>query len=155
MNELTQTSFPTKKLRKAWQYNVLTNLKKYFPSTPEIAKLIDKLFNEYDGFYVYAKRRIRVPHKAIRYIGRYVRHPAIAESRIVEYSPRNDEDRVVFYYEMRKKDGSKERVYVKMTVFEFIEAIIKHVPDPNFKLVRWYGLYSRNKWRKVKCLMSL
>ncbi|MBI5331958.1 MAG: transposase [Candidatus Aenigmarchaeota archaeon] len=173
--------FPYEKLRKIWQYNVLTNLKKYFTKSfskmkdieqktlndgfedrkkivdriKELNELIDRLFKEYDnGFYVYAKDRIHVPQKLIRYIGRYIRHPAIAESRIVEYSPRSKEDKVVFYYE-DEKNGLKEKKYVTMTVFEFIEMLIKHVPDKNFKMVRWYGLYSRRTWKRVKMLMAL
>lgn len=144
--------FSYRKLRKIWQYNILTNLKKYFHDTPEISKLIDSLFkNHKNGFYVRAKDRIHIPYDLIKYIGRYVRHPAIAESRIVEYSSRDKEDKVVFYYENDKK----EKVYVTMTVFEFIGALIKHVPPSNFKMVRWYGLYSRTKWKKVKNLMSI
>ena len=126
--------FPYKKLRKVWQYNILTNLKKYFPDTKENAKLIDSLFkNHKNGFYVRAKDRIEIPYDLIKYIGRYVRHPAIAESRIVEYSPRDNEDKVVFYDENYKK----EMVYVTMTVFEFIVALIRHVTQSNFKIVRW------------------
>lgn len=167
--------FPYEKLRKVWQYNILTNLKRYFKGKKinkkyvqkillddfsdianegeeeiDIDKLIDTLFKDYEnGFYVRAKDRITRPYEAIRYIGRYLRHPAIAESRIVEYSPLDKENKVVFFYE----DDKKEKHYVTMTVFEFIEALIKHIPEPNFKMVRWYGIYSRPLWRKVKATL--
>lgn len=166
--------FPYEKLRKIWQYNILSNLKKYFKGKKinrkyiqqtllddfsdkeseeiDIDKLIDSCFKEHEnGFYVRAKDRIIRPYEMIRYIGRYIRHPAIAESRIVEYSPRDKEDKVVFYYE----DDNKEKHYVAMTVFEFIAALVKHIPEPNFKMVRWYGIYSRTTWQRVKIVMCL
>ena len=39
----------------AWQYQVLTNLKKALPKMKENAKLIDRMFKDYpEGFYVHA-----------------------------------------------------------------------------------------------------
>ena len=76
-------------LRKTWQYQVLTNLKKQIPDTKENRLLIDKLFKKHkDGFYVRAKDKIKNV-EGLRYIGRYVRHPAIANSRIVDYDGEN------------------------------------------------------------------
>jgi len=169
--------FSYEKLRNVWQYNILTNMKRYFINSfnnpklkqmtcsdmfeikkyedkkKELSQLIDNIFKQFDnGFYVRAKDRVEAPKHLVRYIGRYLRHPAIAESRIIEYSPRSKEDKVVFFYE---DSSTKEKKTVTMTVFQFIEALIKHVPDPNFKMVRWYGLYSRRKWRKVKTLLVL
>ena len=72
-------------LRKTWQYRVLTNLKKQIPDTKENKQLIDRLFKKNaNGFYVRVKDKI-TSFEVIRYIGRYVRHPAIANSRIVDY----------------------------------------------------------------------
>jgi len=33
-----------------------------------------------------------------------------------------------------------------MGVFEFIEALIQHIPDRQFKMIRYYGAYAR-KWK--------
>jgi len=68
-----------------------------------------------------------------------VRHPAIANSRIVDY----DGETVTFWYERDKK-----RLYKTMSVEDFITAIIGHIPDKQFKIIRYYGAYSRRK-RKV------
>lgn len=146
--------FPYEKLRKIWQYHILTNLKGYFSDSKDISSLIDSLFKKHQkGFYVRAKDRIKKPKGLAQYIGRYIRHPAIAESRITEFDP--EENKHVTFYYVDSKDGSKKKVYVTMTVHEFIDAVIKHIPEPNFKMVRWYGLYSRTKWKKVKGLMIL
>ena len=38
-----------------------------------------------------------------------------------------------------------------MLIYDFISAIIQHIPEKNQKLARYYGMYSR---RKKKCLKS-
>lgn len=134
-------------LRKTWQYHVLTNLKKALPRTGEVRDIIASLFkNKENGFYVYAKNVIEVPKEVARYIGRYVRHPAIAESRLVSY----DGKTVVFYYE--KDDG--ERVEVSMPVMEFIGRIVKFIPGKQFKMIRYFGIYSRRGHPKAKKVMD-
>jgi len=84
-------------LTRTWQYQVLTNLKKALPKTKENAKLIDRMFKDYlEGFYVHASEESRITsrHKISRYVARYVRHPAIANSRICGYNGRE----VTFWY---------------------------------------------------------
>lgn len=138
--------FPYNKLRRIWQYHLLTNLKASIPNSYENSRLIDNLFKNYkDGFYIYAKNTIDKPKDICQYVGRYVRHPAIAESRILDY----DGESVTFYYE----NENKSRVTIKLPVFEFIHRIVQHVPEPNFKMIRYYGLYARNKKKITKQLM--
>ena len=36
-----------------------------------------------------------------------------------------------------------------MLVYDFISAIIQHIPDKNERLVRYYGIYSRRKIRRT------
>lgn len=140
--------FPYESLRKIWQYHLLTNLKENLPKTRKNAKMINHLFKKYpNGFYIYAKSRIdpRNGRGVSRYIGRYVRHPAIAESRITGY----DGETVTFYY----NDEQGNKIEVTIPVFEFIEKIIRLIPDRNFKMIRYYGLYARNKKRRVHKIM--
>jgi hypothetical protein len=84
-----------------------------------------------------------------KYIGRYLRHPAIANSRIVFY----DREIVRFYYLDHK---TKKRVICEMKVFDFIASVVQHIPNKNFKMIRYYGLYSRKGVKKVCeiCLQS-
>jgi hypothetical protein len=132
---------PFKALKRTWQYQVLTNLKKALPGTKENAKLIDVLFKDYPkGFYIHAPEESRITsrHKISRYVARYVRHPAIANSRICGYNGRE----VTFWY----VDRNYVKQYKTMSVDEFISAIIQHVPERQFKMIRYYGSYSR-KWK--------
>lgn len=141
--------FPYEALRKIWQYHLLTNLKANLPRTRVNARMIDHLFKKYpNGFYIYAKSRIdpRNERGVSRYIGRYVRHPAIAESRITGY----DGETVTFYY----NDEQGDKIEVAIPVFEFIEKLIRLIPDRNFKMIRYYGLYARNKKKSVHKIMK-
>ncbi|ODS38062.1 MAG: hypothetical protein A7316_08625 [Candidatus Altiarchaeales archaeon WOR_SM1_86-2] len=135
--------FPYKMLRKAWQYQILTRVKEVIPDTSENRRLIDFLFKNYpEGFYVRAKDSIKSKRKLSAYIGRYIRHPAVAECRITNY----DGKTVTFYYDEKNEKGEViKRHYVTMSVEEFISALIGHIPDTQFKTVRYYGVYYRVK----------
>lgn len=143
--------FPYKILRRTWQYQVLTMFKKVIPDTPENRALIDYLFDTYpDGFYVRAKDKIYNKKHMIRYIGRYIRHPAVAESRIESYDGKN----ITFWY----VDNDDITHHVTMMIEEFISAIIGHIPDRQFKTVRYYGVYyrvKRKRFKRLLCLVSI
>lgn len=96
--------------------------------------LIDNLFKAYpEGFYVFAPKEngITQRRKISRYDARYVQHPAIANSRICSY---NGEE-VTFLY----VDRDDVKQYETMSVDEFISAVIQHVPERQFKMIRYYG----------------
>lgn len=125
---------PADGFRKTWQYHVLTRLKAH--GLP--AGVVGEMFGKYrNGFYVWLHRRGRITHPRLisRYVGRYVRHPAIANSRIFYF----DGSIVKFFY----VDHDEKRVEVTMTAEQFISALIQHVPPPQFKMIRYYGAYAR------------
>ncbi len=135
-------------LRRIWQYQLLTMVKRELPKTWENSCLIDRLFKEHrEGFYVYAKRRVTKPRSIARYIGRYLRHPAIAESRISEF---NVETNMVTYWFV--EDEVKK--FVTLPALEFIDRLVKLIPDKNFKLIRYYGLYSRRTSAKLQKMLT-
>jgi len=132
---------PARSMRMTWQYQVLIRFKQVLPRTPGYAAFIDKLFDDYpEGFYVYLPKKSRIASKRMigKYVARYVRHPAIANTRICGY----DGKTVTFWY----KDNDEVKHVVTMDVFEFIGALIQHIPDRQFKMIRYYGAYAR-KWK--------
>jgi len=140
-NFVHMSFIPYKAMRKSWQYHLLTDLKAILPKTMEWSEFIDRLFKDHsDGFYAYLppESRIRSLKELGKYLARYVRHPAIANFRLFGYDGKN----VTFWYV--DHDGKKH--YKTMEVFEFIRALIQHVPDRQFKLIRHYGAY----WRRMK-----
>ena len=131
---------PYNALHKNWEYNILKELKKYLPKG-----IVELAYARYQkGFCVYVREdRISSRKVLAKYIGRYVRHPAIANARIIAYNG----EAVRFYW----KDHDNKIHYKIMLVHDFISAIIQHIPEKNQKLVRYYGAYSR---RKKKCIKS-
>lgn len=132
-------------LRKRWQKLLLDavgeNLERN-QSKKEFKKLKDYLYkNLQNGFYVYGKAQVKDMKGAAKYIGRYAARPAIAESRIVSY----DGKKVVIKYE-RHEDG--KLVELELDVMEFIGRLLRHLPDKNFKMIRYYGIYSKNNRHK-------
>jgi hypothetical protein len=142
--------FPHNAMRKTWQYNLLTNLKKSLPPSDANSRFIHSQFQQYPkGFYVYLPQKGRIVSKRdiAKYVGRYVRHPAIANSRIVEY----DEFTVKYWY----KDNEEKRHDCSLPVMKFIELIIQHIPERQFKMIRYYGIYSRRLKKKYRIFFGL
>jgi hypothetical protein len=71
----------------------------------------------------------------LRYAGRYVRHPPIAEHRIIKVT-----DREVEFW---KKDLKlKRRVNIRCSLEEFVALLSEHVPDRYRHAIRYYGLWA-------------
>ena len=129
--------FSYEALRKRWQKILLDEIIKREENKDSFRRLKNKIYkNNKDGFYVHAKNEIKSAKIAAKYIGRYVGRPAIAESRIIAY----DGESVTFKY---KRHEDNKEIIEKVPVFEFIKKVIIHIPDKNFKMVRYFGLYSR------------
>ncbi len=136
-----------KSLRKIWQYKILTRLRSVMPKTRGTRELIDRMYKQYrKGFYVHAEPRVSNGEGVARYIGRYIRHPAIADTRIVGY----DGERVTFYY--KNRDGTREERTVPL--LEFIHGVVRHIPPKQFKMVRYFGLYAPRQADKVRSLLK-
>lgn len=124
---------------KIWQYHLLTALRGRIPQ-----EIIDYLFKKYPhGFCSYVKpERIYSSKRLAQYLGRYIRHPAISDARIIRY----DSESVTFFY----KDREEKMHYHIISADDFILAVIQHLPEKNFRLVRYYGAYSSKKIRRFR-----
>lgn len=129
-----------KALRVRWQKLILDYLFEHLPNDElsTFKKIKNDIYKQYEnGFYVYAKPdNISSITQTINYVVRYTGRPAMAQSRILDY----DGTYVKYYYE-RHEDG--KRIEETVHVYEFIKNLIKHIPDKNFKVVRYYGLYAK------------
>lgn len=94
------------------------------------------LYRRYrDGFYVYApKSKFKSVKGLLKYVCRYLSRPVMAESRILDY----DGEFVTFWYQRHTDDLI---VIEKLHAYEFIQRLIMHIPEPNFKYIRFYGAY--------------
>lgn len=144
---------PFKMLRKRWQAAVMEMLRKKLPESEvkRNKKLFQQIWDENpEGFVIYGpknksgKGNIKAQ---VGYIGRYMRRPAMALSRIVNY----DGEKVTFKYFDKTEQTEKEET---ITVEEFISRIVKHIPDEQFKTIRYYGIYSRRGKKIANKLMK-
>ena len=106
---------------------------------PSFKKIKAKCYTKHkQGFYVYTKPNKCDPTVVTKYIGRYLGRPVIAASRIDKY----DGEQVTFHYNRHEDDK-----YVVETIpaMEFIQRLIRHIPEKHFKMIRYGGLYARHR----------
>ena len=68
-------------------------------------------------------------------MGRYLKRPPIAEARIKAY----DAETITFEY---LDHYTKENAQVTLYIFEFMGRLIRHIPDKNYRMIRYYGFLS-------------
>lgn len=124
-------------LRKSFQTALLDELEKRIgPSFKKTKALIYR--KDKNGFYVYAKPNLCDTDTVIKYICRYLGRPVIALKRIDSY----DGENVTFHY-----NRHEDNAYIQQTLpaLDFISLLIQHIPEKNFKMTRYYGLYARHR----------
>jgi hypothetical protein len=131
---------PEKMLKIRWKTILLKTLSGYISSS--LRQFLFKI-----NWYVHLGIRLVNPLVTCKYIGRYTKRPVMAESRIVGY----DGNMVTFFYE-DKSEGWKKKEYIQVTGEEFITRLIQHIPQKQFKMIRYYGILAnpfRQKYRKI------
>lgn len=86
-------------------------------------------------WYVHIGERLSNAAFTVRYIGRYTKRPAIAESSIKAY----DGKTVTFTYQDHRTD---KKSTLTLPVLDFIGRLIRHIPDENFRVIRYSGFYA-------------
>ncbi len=131
-----------KTLHKLWRNDLLNSLKGQISQN-----IINECFKKYPNGFVaeVGEDKIFRGKNLIFYIGRYLRHPAIANSRIIDYNGKG----ITICYETEQKKWAHQ----VMKIEDFIKAIIQHIPEKHFKVVRHYGIYSRNCCKKLKKIL--
>jgi hypothetical protein len=122
----------------------------------------DKCFQEIrflNDFYDYhskiskekTTRHVHFPPKPcsfieiVGYVGRYVKRPVIAQSRILKY----ENDNVTFNYTDKRDKIVKD---ITCTAIEFMEFLLQHLPNRNFRMIYYYWIFSnrcKNKYLKI------
>lgn len=82
---------------------------------------------------------LQTADKAVRYACRYTKRPVIAEGRIKSFK----NGYVTFQFKDYHKGG--KRAFSKLPVLKFIDRVVQHLPERNFRQVRHYGLFSPRK----------
>jgi len=141
------THFNFSYLRKAFQTALLNEMELVIgPSFKKVKSLLYR--KDKNGFYIYAKPHLSDPNTVIKYISRYLGRPVIALKRIDSY----DGNSVAFHYN-KHEDNSLVRKTIP--VLDFVRLLIQHVPEWNFKMTRYYGLYARHRDLDLSLTMAV
>jgi len=138
-----------------WRYNVInlfrkTNQKKPLVIPKAILKQLNPLFTFnhflnrlYKKHWIVDCAKPSTDHKHnVTYLGGYVKRPPIAESKLRHY----DGHEVTFNY---LDHTSKTRKTLTLTTEQFIGRFVNHIPDKNFRMIRYYGFLANRVRAKL------
>lgn len=136
--------FPYRIMRFKWRDYAVDIIKKHVNMTEENQMIFEMIDVTYKNGFNVKRKKGGIPKKElVGYIARYVRHPPVSNRRIIDYNGKG----VTFFCEDKEK-GLKW--FVTLTVEEFITRILWHIPPKNFKMIRYYGLYSRINYPRTQ-----
>lgn len=141
------TYFYHNTLKEMWRYEIISLLRKEFKS--ERLKLPPYLnhiktyttFNSWTSrFYdktwvVHQNKSTNNMKSTVEYLGKYLKRPPIGETRIKKYNGKYVTYEYLDYYTDTIETMS-------LPVLEFISRLISHIPDKNFRNIRYYGFLS-------------
>lgn len=113
-------------IKDLWQRK--TGWRDFFKVTQALYKII---------WYVYIGEKLSNAHFTTRYIGRYAKRPCLSEAKILYY---NFEEQIVKILYHDKITNTEKQI--ALSVDEFIKRLIRHIPEKNFRMIRYYGIYA-------------
>lgn len=132
-------------LMRMWRYQIIkifrdahqqrqliipATIQKQLNHTFTLNKLLDCLYKK--TWIVHCSKPTKDHKHNVNYLGRYIKRPAIAESKLRHY----DGAEVTFKYLDHK---TKTYRRFTMTVEQFIGRFVQHIPDVGFRMIRYYG----------------
>ena len=128
-----------------WRYGVITLLRQAYqqgqltlPPALQARCPTSATFNVWlDGHYrkawiVHFSKPTKNAHHTVNYLGRYLKRPALAQSRLLHY----DGQTIIFNY-LNHTTGRHQTRTEPSEVF--IARLVQHIPDKGFRLIRYYG----------------
>lgn len=110
--------------------SIPSTLSKQLNHTFTFNQFLDSLYKK--TWIVHCSKPTQDHKLNISYFGRYVKRPAIAESKLKHYNGNT----ISFRY---LDHTTKTYRQFKLTVEQFIARFIQHIPDLNFRMIRYYG----------------
>lgn len=95
--------------------------------------------------YIHFSKKADSFQKVLSYIGRYLKRPVIAQSRIRSY----DWENITFEY-IDKYDWEQKEITAPAN--EFIGLLLQHIPNKHFKMVYYSGIFAhriKKKYLKI------
>ena len=131
-------------LRKSFMSSLFRRMREFYAASPETLSELRSLSNiiykeKKNGFYVNAPKMKNKDGKTavVNYIIRYTGRPVMAESRIINFD--EETKNIHYYYEDHQ---TEERIEVEEHIIEFMKKLVQHIPESQFKMIRYCGLYA-------------
>ena len=139
-NQWKSLFFKGQTLMRMWRYAVLKLLRTEHREGllnlyPELGgqPLSTVFSNQYAKYWhVHCAKPQNNPKKDIEYLGRYIKRPAIANSRLTHYNGTS----LIFKYLNHR---TKKTEYTELHPFDFITRFIQHIPEKGFRQIRYFG----------------
>lgn len=100
-------------------------------------------------WYLWVGEELNNVNHAVSYIGRYAKRPCLSEAKIIAYE--KELNLVRFSY---RDKLTKENTSLSLTTHEFIGALIRHVPEKGFNMIRYYGMYANVCKQKTLTILA-
>lgn len=138
-------------LKKMWRYRIIDLLREEFkmgllklPPNLKHIKSYETFVSWTSQFYkntwvVHLNKQTDNMKANIEYLGKYLKRPPIGKTRIIAYNGST----VTYKYLDHYTDTVET---MTLPVLDFISRLISHIPDKNFRNIRYYGFLS-NKHR--------
>ena len=140
-------------LMRIWRYQLVSLFRKMHPqliipapikeqlnSSFSFNKFLDRLYQK--KWIVHCAKPSPNFKKNLSYLSRYIKRPAIAESKLREYYGNN----VVFSY---LDHVTKTFRNFTLTIEQFIARFVQHIPDKGVRMIRYYGFLSNRTRGKL------
>lgn len=134
-------------LKKMWRYEITRLLQqefkkgslrmppnlKHIKTYPAFCSWMTHLYNK--KWVVHLNKQSQNMKENVQYLGRYLKRPPIGETRIKNY----DEKDVTFEFLDHYTETTQT---MTLPVLDFLQRLIVHIPDKNFRCIRYYGFLS-------------
>jgi hypothetical protein len=147
---ITNLEFHRNALMRMWRFAVITYLREVFKamSGSSDIHLREELRKQYERWWNIRMDRSMPKSHFLKYACRYVRHPPIAQRRIVEIK----DGKVTFWTKDLKL---KQRVTTQCTLVEFVTRLFPHVKDEYEHAIRYFGLLAPRKRRDLSAVFLI
>lgn len=142
-------------IKRQWRFAIINLLRQEFKkgnlhlppnlnhlqSYPAFSSWLNYIYTKTDEWNVQLSKPSDNMKINIDYLGKYLKRPPIGESRILAYNGTS----VTFKF---FDHHSNQYDVFTLPVLEFIARLIRHIPDKNFRMIRYYGFLA-NRVRSI------
>jgi hypothetical protein len=124
------------------------------PSLQHNNKFISWLYRiKHKHWIVSIQKSLNDVQQIVRYVGRYTKRACISEYKIQAIQPNikftfND-------YANSPRNAKPIQAIKEMKPFQFLDALLQHVPDKRYHMIRYFGLYNSKHLNKIPKQLKL